>query len=394
MRSDSSEYPPYMGYAIATLMSVCNLAFQATIPFKLQILGKGLDVVGFLSTWTSLCYALVSVSFGWVSHRFGPRRVMVTTLLIFGVMALAIPWTTAAWQIYLSATVFYSTICLFWVAMEHASVGWHRQLTLIQSTAYFAVAFSLGNAIGQLSSSLLQRQTVSTPFFVAAGITVPVLFLTLRTVSAVANQTTAPAHAALKAEVVIGWQQSLWTARIGLLGTYGLYALICCFLPRYLCEVRQFSKPLAGGMVVITLLTMSLTFGVHSLCKGWPHRLWMVRLCPFVALGSSLLTGLATSVPVIVLGAVVLGIAAATSYTHHLYYSLEDPRHRARNAGIHEGVVGLAFMIPPALAGLAVRYTGAPVSLFWAGALFAVGVILAQNIFYLRSRPASTAAVV
>ena len=92
----------------------------------------------------------------------------------------------------------------------------------------------------------------------------------------------------------------------------------------------------------------------------------------------ALLTGLSTSVPLIATGAVMLGVAAASNYTHHLYYSLEEPGQRARNAGIHEAVIGIAFMIPPALGGLAARFTQAPASIFWAGAAFAVVASLAQ----------------
>ena len=36
----------------------------------------------------------------------------------------------------------------------------------------------------------------------------------------------------------------------------------------------------------------------------------------------------------------MVGAIAATGYTHNLYYSLEEPGRRARNAGIHEALVG------------------------------------------------------
>ena len=39
MTAGHREYPPYISYAIATLMSVSMLALQATLPFKLQTLG-------------------------------------------------------------------------------------------------------------------------------------------------------------------------------------------------------------------------------------------------------------------------------------------------------------------------------------------------------------------
>lgn len=168
--------------------------------------------------------------------------------------------------------------------------------------------------------------------------------------------------------------------RTGLVGAYGVYALATLFLPRYLWEYRGFSKPLAGMLTTLILLTMAVTFAVHGRWRHWPHRLWLVRACPFLAAGCVLIVGLASSVAVIGLGAILVGVVAATAYSHNLYYSLEEPGKRARNAGIHEAVVGLAFMLPPALAGVATRWTHAPESIFWAGAALAVVAGIVQNV--------------
>jgi hypothetical protein len=105
-----------------------------------------------------------------------------------------------------------------------------------------------------------------------------------------------------------------------------------------------------------------------------------VRLCPLVAALALLLVGTAAQPVLIAAGAIAVGIAAATNYTHNLYYSLEEPGLRARRAGIHEAVVGIAFMVPPALSGAATRASDNPVAIFWVGAVLAVAVGLAQNV--------------
>ena len=93
-----------------------------------------------------------------------------------------------------------------------------------------------------------------------------------------------------------------------------------------------------------------------------------------------LVVGLAGNVLVIGFGAMVLGIAAGTAYTHNLSYSLEEPGKRARNAGVYEALVGVAFMIPPALGGLVARWTNTPSNIFWIGAGLAVVVGIMQNV--------------
>ena len=102
-----------------------------------------------------------------------------------------------------------------------------------------------------------------------------------------------------------------------------------------------------------------------------------------------MIVGLAHSAVVIAGGAILVGAVAATAYSHNLYYSLEEPGHRARNAGIHEALVGIAFMLPPLLGGISARRTQAPESIFWAGAAFAFVVGVAQNAILL-ARPVNT----
>ena len=51
-----------------------------------------------------------------------------------------------------------------------------------------------------------------------------------------------------------------------------------------------------------------------------------------------------------------------------------------------EALVGAAFAIPPALGGLAARWTRAPESIFWMGAVVAVLAGIAQQLARARDR--------
>jgi MFS family permease len=376
------EFPPYISYLIAALMSVALLAMQTTLPFKIKALGGDFGAVGFLFMWSSFWYVMTGLFLGWISHHVGPRRVMLVTLTLCAVLALSMIWVNAMWQLYVLQTLYYVSICLFWTATEHASTGLHAHLSLVQSTSIFCVAFSVGNAIGMMLSSSLQGQTMVLPFLVSVGLTLVVLALTWITVSPAAGfQRSSPQDvAAFPEEHRARLRRSLLAARTGMVGVYGTYALVMLFLPRYLWEQRGFSKPLAGTLTSLTLGAMAVTFAAHGLRTGWTHRLGPVRLSPFVAAAALLVVGLAGNVLAIGFGAMVLGIAAGTAYTHNLYYSLEEPGKRARNAGIHEALVGVAFMIPPALGGLVARWTNTPSNIFWIGAGLAVVVGIMQNV--------------
>src|SRR5437016_646646 len=145
------EYPPHISYLFVAIMSVAQVAMQATLPFKIGDLGYGLDSSNLFFSWVSFCYIVSGLSLGWVSHRFGPRRVMLLTLTICVVMTLAMTLVVESWQfwqLYVVTTIYLMSICLFWSSAEHASTGLNERLTLAQSTAIYCVSFSIGNAIG------------------------------------------------------------------------------------------------------------------------------------------------------------------------------------------------------------------------------------------------------
>jgi MFS family permease len=379
--SPERQFPPYISYLIVTIMSVALLAMQTTIPFKLAELGRGFDAVGFLFTWVSLWYVISGLALGKLSHHLGPRRTMLTTLLICAALTLCIIWTNAVWQLYVLLTGYFIVICLFWSAAEHASTGMHLHLTIVQSTSIYCVAFSVGDGLGMLVSTYLQGQTLIIPFIVAAGLTLVVFALTWITVSPQAG-----VHRATPRDIAdftegqrARLRRSLIAARIGLVGTYGAFALVMLFLPRYLWEQFSYSKPLAGSLTSLGLVAMATSFATHGLWTKWPHKLLPVRIAPFLAVVGLLIVVLSTHPVPIAIGAMISGGAAGIAYMHNLYYALEEPGQRAQRAGIHESLVGVAFLVPPALSGLATLWTSKPQTIFWAGIAFALFIGVVQN---------------
>ena len=381
------EFPPYISYLMVTVMSVALLSMQAAVPFKVKQLGGGFDAVGFLFTWTSCWYIASGLILGRIAHQAGPRRVMLVSLAICAALVFALSATTALWQLYAVLAAYFVSICMFWSAAEHASTGMHSRLTLVQSTAIYCVSFSLGNGVGLLIGTGLQRQTLTVPFIIAAGLTLVVWVLTWWTVSPQAGfHRSSPEDIAAFSETDRQrLQRSLLLARIGIVGAYGAYAVVTVFLPRYLCDCRGLSKPVAGGLTSLTQFVMAATFALHGRWTNWPHRRLPVRLAPLIGAAGLLIVCWTTQPVVIALGAMVIGAVAATSYAHNLYYALEEPGHRARRAGIHEALIGIAYLLPAVLSGWAARWTNNPQSVFWVGAALALAAAAVQTLV-LRNR--------
>jgi MFS family permease len=377
------EFPPCISLVFVAVMSVAQTAMQVTLPFKIGELGHGLDSSNLFFTWISFTYVISGLSLGWVSHKYGPRGVMLTTLTICAAVALTMSEVFALWHLYALGTVYLMSICLFWSSAEHASTGLSSRLSIAQTTAMYCVSYSLGNAVGLLVSANFQKveRTGATPFLVSVGLTILVWILVWWMVSPKAHYHLSPQSVvdAFPEERRARLRRSLLAARIGIVGAYGVYALILNSLSRFLVEQRDFTKPMAGGIASLMLISMAATFAAHGWWRGWEHRLAFARISPFVAaLGVAACT--AREWWLIALGVIVVGVAAGVSYTHNLSYSLEEPGKRARNAGIHEALVGVAFTLPMLLSGVTARLTQDPLTIFWSGVWMAVTVGIAQNL--------------
>ncbi len=97
----------------------------------------------------------------------------------------------------------------------------------------------------------------------------------------------------------------------------------------------------------------ALGFGIGWLWTGWHYRVrWMLIFFALLALTTEALL-LNHSLGLLIVLQVVFGLAMAMLYSASLYYSMHLSRGSARQAGIHEAVIGAGTTVGPALAALA-----------------------------------------
>jgi hypothetical protein len=95
-----------------------------------------------------------------------------------------------------------------------------------------------------------------------------------------------------------------------------------------------------------------VTFGALGAISGWHGKrapMWLTLL----ALPSGfLLILLGNSLPLVILGEIVFGVAAGFSYTAALYYALVSENASVDAGGAHESLIGIGIGLGP-LSGLA-----------------------------------------
>jgi MFS family permease len=194
----------------------------------------------------------------------------------------------------------------------------------------------------------------------------------------------------------------LGSARWSMIGSYALFYVMAPLMPSLLAQLGL-PVTLATPVASIVDAVRVVTFGALGALAGWHGKrapMWLV--------GAALPTGfllilLGNSLPVLILGEVIFGVAAGFAYTAALYYALVAENASVDAGGAHEGLIGLGIGLGP-LSGLAGQLlvgqrlpfgeAGGVLGPFMALALTTAPIIAvcllgsARSLFRLRGRPA------
>jgi MFS family permease len=194
----------------------------------------------------------------------------------------------------------------------------------------------------------------------------------------------------------------LGSARWSMIGSYALFYVVAPLMPSLLAQLGlsvTWATPVASIMDAVRVVT----FGALGALAGWHGKrapMWLVG----VALpGGFLLILLGNSLPLLILGEVIFGVAAGFAYTAALYYALVAENASVDAGGAHEGLIGIGIGLGPlsALGGqllvgqrLPFADGGSGLGPFMALALTTTPIIAvcllgsARSLFRLRGRPA------
>jgi MFS family permease len=194
----------------------------------------------------------------------------------------------------------------------------------------------------------------------------------------------------------------LGSARWSMIGSYALFYVLAPLMPSLLA---QLALPVTLATPVASILdaVRVVTFGALGALAGWHGKRAPMWLVGAALPGGFLLILLGNSLPLLILGEVIFGIAAGFAYTAALYYALVAENASVDAGGAHEGLIGIGIGLGP-LSGLAGQLLvgqrlpfatqGGGLQPFMALALTTTPIIAvcllgsARSLFRLRGRPA------
>jgi MFS family permease len=364
------------------------------MPFKALQLGGGPFELGTLAAISTGSYALLVGILGGLSDRV-PRIQLARYSCVGFIIGCAglTAASTLEWM-FLFAPFVGGSMAPFWPSVQASVADRSRLGDLERHLGRFNLSWSTGKACGFLvGGTMVAAFGVATTLTLAAGIAFSIFFLLPGEPRADAISSPAPTQEpAVRPAAPVSaadldpraplFRRLAWVAN-GV--AFGLGATLNHHYPRLVQEFG-WSPRVFGWFLGLVFLMQSLTFVVLMLRP----RLWRFRRQPLYVPQIMMLVAV-ISLPLADLGrvlvaALVFGFGLGTCYYSSIYYSLHTLDARGRNAGVHEGLIGMGSMVMPFLGGWLAREMDA----LWApyavaGAAVALSLLI-QEVLYRTAR--------
>jgi MFS family permease len=305
--------------------------------------------------WIAFGFGATYIIGAFTSHglakRFGERRLLFGCLATLFVIHSALALFPAAWL--LVAGVFGTAVVqgMKWPIVESYVSAGRAPKQLLSILSRYNVTWATAGFVAIGVTGLIVGTGVPSLFFwFPALLNVGAILLALKLPEQPLHLDHAHPERPAAGELQ-SMRALLGSARWSMTGSYALLYVLAPLMPSLLAEL---SLPVTLATPVASILdaVRVVTFGALGAISGWHGKrapLWLTLL----ALPSGfLLILLGNSLPLVIAGEIVFGVAAGFSYTAALYYALVSENASVDAGGAHESLIGIGIGLGP-LSGLA-----------------------------------------
>ncbi len=305
--------------------------------------------------WIAFGFGVAYVGGALVSHglskRFGERRVLLGSVLALLALHSLLALVPAA--AVLVASVFGTAIVqgIKWPVVESYVSAGRAPKQLLPLLSRYNVTWATAGFVAIGITGLIVGTHIPALFFwfpallnfVAALL---VLKLPARPFHFDNSHPERPAESELQSMRAL-----LGSARWSMTGSYALLYVLAPLMPTLLARLAL-PVTLATPVASILDATRVITFGALGALAGWHGKRTPMWLALLGLPSGFLLILLGNSLPLVIVGEVVFGVAAGFTYTAALYYALVSANASVDAGGAHEGLIGIGIGLGP-LSGLA-----------------------------------------
>lgn len=373
--------------AAAFLADMALYLIMTGVPYRALEMGAGAALLGLLPVARGLPYTLTVV---WAGGRSKPGRRMRSACFTVAAGVLAtvafiaapsLPW------IFVLLGVLGLAFAFYWPALQ-ATLADLGRAGAAGNLGWFNMAWCSGKALGfAMGGVLLAAFGFPALFSMAAVAMVAVIGLIALPVRLFpeatrrADESGRATAAALRPGNARAFRLAAWTANAV---AYGVATLLNIHYPHWLREIGH-GETLLGAYLGLIFAAQALTFFLLTRFPGWRYRRAPLLLLQAPMVLVLLVLPLLRSPAAILATAPGVGLALGMAYFASLYYSVEAPAGRGRNAGLHEAILGIGSMLVPVLGGWVAGATGRIEAPYLVGAAIG-GIGLGVQAMLLRSR--------
>ena len=336
----------------AFLADLSSYLIMTGVPYRVLALGAGAIALGFVPVARGLPYCLSTVWAGQRTERGDRLRAARITVVLAVLAAIAFVFIKTLGGIFGLLVVLGFAMAFYWPAVQAALADLGRD-GVTRSLGWFNMAWSSGKATGfLLGGALLATFGFPALFLTAALGLVGVLAL-------IAVPLPLPPARVDSVETPVISDRARAFRRAGWIANavaYGIASVLNLHYPHWLRHIGR-GEVLLGTYLGLVFGSQTLTFYLLTHLSGWRHRVAPLLLLQFPMVLVLLVLPFLRQPWAILTTAPLVGLGLGISYFASLFYSVEAPIARGRNAGAHEAVLTLGSVILPLFAGLAASTT-------------------------------------
>jgi MFS family permease len=305
--------------------------------------------------WIALGFGVAYVLGAFPSHaiskRLGERRLLVVCLVALLLLHAAMAVFQQAWFMVVSVLGTAALQGLKWPVVESYVSAGRPPKQLLRLLGRYNVTWATAGFVAIGMTGLIVGTHIPALFFwIPALLNVAGLALVLKLPPEPSHFEHSHPDRPARAELD-DIRALLGSARWSMTSSYALLYVVAPLMPSLLA---QLALPVTLATPVASILdaVRVVAFGVFGALSGWHGRrlpMWLTMLALPVGF---LLMVLGGSLPLIIVGEVIFGIAAGFSYTAALYYALVAENASVDAGGAHESLIGIGIGLGP-LSGLA-----------------------------------------
>lgn len=285
-----------------------------------------------------------------LSKRWDERRVLLACLLTLLLVHAALAVFPAAWL--LVAGVFVTAVVqgAKWPVVEsYVSAGRPPKQLLSLLSRYNVTWATAGFVAVGITGAIVGSGTPSLFFWLPAALNVGAIALSLRLPARPVHlDHSHPERPA--AEELQQLRALLGSARWSMMSSYALLYVLAPLMPSLLARLTlpvALATPVAGVLDA----TRVVAFGALGAMASWHGKRAPLWLTLAALPAGFLLILLGNSLPLLIVGELIFGLAAGFAYTAALYYALVAENASVDAGGAHEGLIGIGIALGP-LSGL------------------------------------------